>query len=101
LLSAADPLTARSAAQCELLIRINAICPGIIDNPMQRALLRDVAAERGITADQLGRDRNATIPLGRMGSAEEVANVAAFLLSSASSHMTGQSINVSGGMVTH
>jgi len=82
-------------------IRVNAICPGIIDTPMQQNLLRQVAAARGLAAEQLDAERNTTIPLGRKGDPAEVAQVAAFLISSASSYMTGQSINVTGGMVTH
>lgn len=82
-------------------IRINAICPGIIDTPMQRRLLADVAAARGVTTGELEAERNKTIPLGRMGDPQEVARVAAFLISPAASYMTGQAINVTGGMVTH
>lgn len=82
-------------------IRINAICPGIIDTPMQRGLLRDVALTRGIPTEELESERSATIPLGRMGDPIEVADVAAFLISDKASYMTGQSINVTGGMVTH
>ena len=40
-----------------------------------------------------------TIPLGRIGSTEEVANLVAFLASEASSYMTGQAINVTGGQL--
>src|SRR5882757_9709512 len=82
-------------------IRVNAICPGIIDTPMQRDLLRRVAAARGIATERLKAERSNTIPLGRMGDPAEFAQVAAFLLSPATSYMTGQSINVTGGMVTH
>ena len=40
-----------------------------------------------------------TIPLGRLGSTDEVANLVAFLASSESSYMTGQAINVTGGQL--
>ena len=82
-------------------IRVNAICPGIIDTPMQRGLLREVAEARGITEVELEEERNTTIPFRRMGAPVEVAEVAAFLISERASYMTGQSINVTGGMVTH
>ena len=82
-------------------VRINAICPGIIETPMNRTLLRDVAAERGVSERELEDRRIATIPMGRVGEAAEVASVALFLLSPASAYMTGQSLNVNGGTVTH
>ncbi|MBW1894166.1 MAG: SDR family oxidoreductase [Deltaproteobacteria bacterium] len=40
-----------------------------------------------------------TIPLGRIGSTEEVANLVTFLASEASSYCTGQAINISGGQL--
>ena len=40
-----------------------------------------------------------TIPLGRLGAAEEVANLVAFLASDQSAYMTGQAINVTGGQL--
>ncbi len=40
-----------------------------------------------------------TIPLGRIGRKEEVASVVAFLASEASSYMTGQAVNVTGGQL--
>ncbi|HEX4743361.1 MAG TPA: SDR family oxidoreductase [Candidatus Limnocylindria bacterium] len=41
------------------------------------------------------------MPLGRLADPREVAHVIAFLLSDASSYMTGQSVNVTGGMITY
>lgn len=49
-----------------------------------------------------GRDENkmvATVPLGRVGTAREVASVIAFLLSDDASYITGQTINIDGGLV--
>lgn len=82
-------------------VRINAICPGIIDTPMQTRLLADVSANRGIAVTALEEERHATIPLRRAAQPREVAEVAAFLLSERASYMTGQSVNVSGGMITY
>ncbi len=69
-------------------ILVNGIAPGIIDTGMPA----EIIASRGETL------RN-EIPLGRWGSADEVAGVVAFLCGSASSYLTGQIINVDGGMV--
>ena len=81
-------------------VRVNAICPGIIDTPMQERVLADVAAERGMTVEELSAVRNRTVPLGRSASADECAAAIWFLLSDEAAYMTGQAINFTGGMVT-
>jgi NAD(P)-dependent dehydrogenase (short-subunit alcohol dehydrogenase family) len=80
-------------------VRVNAICPGIIDTPMQDRVLADVAAKRGITVEELSSARNKTVPLGRSASADECAGTIWFLLSDESAYMTGQAINYTGGLV--
>jgi NAD(P)-dependent dehydrogenase (short-subunit alcohol dehydrogenase family) len=79
-------------------IRVNAICPGIIETPMQDKVLDEVARLRGITRDALSAARTATVPLARGSSPEECAGLISFLLSDASSYMTGEAVNFSGGM---
>lgn len=81
-------------------VRVNAICPGIIDTPMQERVLADVAAKRGITVEDLSAARNRTVPLGRSASADECAGAIWFLLSDEAAYMTGQAINYTGGLVT-
>ena len=82
-------------------VRVNAVCPGIIDTPMQDAVLSKVAAARGVPITELVAARNAVVPLNRATSADECASTIWFLLSSESSYMTGQAINVTGGLVMH
>lgn len=80
-------------------VRVNAICPGIINTPMQDAVLLQVAAARQTTIENLAQARTGAVPLGRAASAEECAGVIHFLLSEAAAYMTGQAINYTGGMV--
>ena len=54
-------------------VRVNAICPGIIDTPMQDKVLAEVAQARGMTFEELATERNKLVPLGRAASAEECA----------------------------
>jgi NAD(P)-dependent dehydrogenase (short-subunit alcohol dehydrogenase family) len=80
-------------------VRVNAICPGIVDTPMQDKVLAEVAESRGITLEQLAAERNKSVPLGRGSSADECAGAIWFLLSAESAYMTGQAINFTGGLV--
>ena len=69
-------------------IRVNAVAPGFIDTDMT-----------SILSDKVKENIYLQIPLKRMGKAKEVANVVYFLSSEESSYITGQVINVDGGMV--
>src|SRR5438445_13704040 len=82
-------------------VRVNAVCPGLIDTPMNDVVIDGIAPLRSLTPDEYGRARLTAVPLARLGDAREVAEVIAFLLSDASSYMTGQSVNVTGGMITY
>lgn len=74
-------------------VRVNCVIPGLIETPMLASL------DRNATAEQL-RDRlGSSVPQGRIGSPEEVAELVGFLLSDAASHITAQSIAVDGGML--
>src|SRR5262249_18702512 len=81
-------------------VRVNAICPGIVDTPMQDKVLDEVAAVRGMSREELETARTRMGPLGRTSPAGERARVVWFLLSDDSAYMTGQAINWTGGMVT-
>ena len=81
-------------------VRVNAICPGIIDTPMQDAVLEQVSALRGISPQQLSDQREASVPLGRGATTDEIAELIWFLLSDGAGYMTGQAINFDGGLVT-
>jgi NAD(P)-dependent dehydrogenase (short-subunit alcohol dehydrogenase family) len=80
-------------------VRVNAICPGIVDTPMQEKVLAQIAPMRGMTVEEFTKVRNKSVPLGRSSSADECARVIWFLLSDAAGYMTGQAINYTGGLV--
>lgn len=69
-------------------ILVNAVAPGFIETAMTGVLKEDIKEEIA-----------KTIPMKRMGSARDVANVVKFLASEESSYITGQVINVDGGML--
>lgn len=74
-------------------ILVNSICIGLIKAGQHETK----AAKAGIPVEQLYETLGKNVPLGRVGRAEEVANVAAFLSSEAASYVTGSSINLDGG----
>jgi NAD(P)-dependent dehydrogenase (short-subunit alcohol dehydrogenase family) len=79
-------------------IRVNAVCPGVIDTEMTRALHAARERETGIPASQSRQDMIGRIPLRRMAPPEEVAAAVSWLASDAASYVTGQSVNVDGGL---
>jgi NAD(P)-dependent dehydrogenase (short-subunit alcohol dehydrogenase family) len=81
-------------------VRVNAICPGAIDTPMRDAAIRHHADASGSPPRRLAEERAAAVPLRRVASAEECAGAMWYLLSEASSFMTGQALNFTGGLVT-
>ncbi len=70
-------------------IRVNAVIPGFTDTPMVRTVMADAAERERLIA---------TIPLGRPGTAEEVAAMMLFLASDEASYATGAAFVVDGGM---
>ncbi len=70
-------------------IRVNAVSPGVIDTPFHEVF----------STPEMMTNFVKGIPLGRVGTSEEVANVIAFLASDAASYVTGETIEVNGGQL--
>ena len=78
-------------------IRVNAVCPGPVDTPMIRAIEEGQAPGE---ARQLRQQRASVIPDGRYALPEEVANLMLYLASDLASHITGQGIQINGGILS-
>lgn len=81
-------------------ITVNAVCPGVIETPMQDEVRARLAEAQGVFVDDVERRRLAAVPLGRSGSANEAAQLICWLLGAESRYITGQAINICGGLVT-
>jgi 3-oxoacyl-[acyl-carrier protein] reductase len=79
-------------------IRVNGICPGWTHTDRVDQLLRDRAKRQVTTPEEEAAKIAIDIPMGRMGTPEEFAKAAAFLVSPAASYITGVSLLVDGGM---
>jgi NAD(P)-dependent dehydrogenase (short-subunit alcohol dehydrogenase family) len=79
-------------------VTVNAVCPGIVDTEMTRAIHADRARLSGITPEESLAEIARSIPLGRMETPLDVAEAVLFLLGPAGSYVTGQALNVCGGL---
>jgi NAD(P)-dependent dehydrogenase (short-subunit alcohol dehydrogenase family) len=80
-------------------INVNAICPGITVTALSEANVAVRARDEGLSVEEMTRRRNAVIPLGRANEPEDVAALAVFLASPGARNITGQSLNVDGGVI--
>lgn len=81
-------------------IRVNAVCPGFVKTSMQSREVEWEAKLRGVTAQQVIADYVDQTPLGRLEEPDDVADVVVFLASEGARFMTGQGVNVTGGVYT-
>ena len=91
----------RTAAQVLATDRItsNCICPGAVDTPMWRKIDAEWTEIEGWEIREAWKRRTSLIPLGRPETPEDVAGVVSFLASRDSDYMTGQAVNIDGGLV--
>jgi NAD(P)-dependent dehydrogenase (short-subunit alcohol dehydrogenase family) len=78
-------------------VRINAVCPGVILTDFTQWRFELEAEFFNTSPQDRINEKCKEIPLGRLGKAEEVASTVVFLASDASSYMTGQALNITGG----
>jgi len=79
-------------------IRVNAVCPGFVRTGMQEREALWEASLRNMTPEEVVEDYVRQTPMGRIETPEDVAGVVVFLCSSAARFMTGQALNVTGGV---
>jgi NAD(P)-dependent dehydrogenase (short-subunit alcohol dehydrogenase family) len=79
-------------------IRVNAVCPGFVRTSMQDREVGWEARIRGVSREQVLNEYVQQTPLGRLEEPEDVAEVVVFLSSPAARFMTGQAVNVTGGV---
>jgi NAD(P)-dependent dehydrogenase (short-subunit alcohol dehydrogenase family) len=79
-------------------IRVNAVCPGFVKTSMQTREIDWEARLRGVSSERVVADYVAQTPLGRLETPEDVADVIVFLCSDQARFMTGQGVNVTGGV---
>ena len=79
-------------------IRVNAVCPGIVAGTPMRKEVERQGQTFGLPPSS---ERAKTIPLGRLATPEDIAGMVAFLASDEAAYMTGQAVNVTGGLWLH
>ena len=79
-------------------IRVNCVCPGFVRTSMQERELKWEAELRGMTPEAVFFEYVSLTPMGRIEEPEDVANTVLFLASDLAAFITGEAINVTGGV---
>ena len=82
-------------------ITVNAVCPGFVETQLFEGLINMVGATRNLDRAGVLKTFVQQVPMGRMETGDDVANVVAFLASEDGGYMTGQALNICGGVEVH
>ena len=80
-------------------IRVNAVCPGFVRTSMQEREIAWEAELRGMSPEAVREEYVSATPLGRIEEPEDIAEAVVFLASDQSRFLTGESLNVTGGVL--
>lgn len=80
-------------------VTVNVLAPGSHETPAIDRVIKNNSSIQGISYDEAKNEMEKNIPVGRMGKAEELASLAAWLLSPQSGYVTGQTISHDGGVI--
>ena len=81
-------------------VTVNILAPGSHETPAIERIIKNNSSVKGISYDKAKEEIEENIPVGRMGKAEELASLAAWLLSPHSGYVTGQTISHDGGVIS-
>ncbi len=80
-------------------INVNAVCPGLVKTAIVDDLFRTVAAKEGLSFDEVERRAVEGVPLKRANDPEHIADAIVFLASPGAVNITGQTLNIDGGLI--
>jgi 3alpha(or 20beta)-hydroxysteroid dehydrogenase len=80
-------------------IRVNVLCPGVVDTRMMRSLEESIGAANGVSAADMKAAMEANATLGRYATADEIAAMAAWILSEEGAYCHGETFTIGGGLM--
>jgi 3-oxoacyl-[acyl-carrier protein] reductase len=81
-------------------VTVNVLAPGSHETPAIERVIKNNSSIRGISYEQAKKEMEESVPVGRMGKAEELASLAVWLLSGQSGYVTGQTLSHDGGKIS-
>ena len=91
-------LTQSTALEVSPHVRVNAVCPGVIDTEMQKREYELVSARTGQTPAEIREEWVSGVPLKRLQEPSDISAAVCFLASGQARNITGESLNVNGGL---